>query len=153
MSDVTFFYNERFDGGRRTGLQVDGLPALEHFVPGGENHDPRLLWYFDVAYAVPAAPGSQADALVWFNGHGDEIRVALEEAAEQLVGGIDMDLVPWTFERAGSDGQMRVSVSAVRRLAAVEVGARLRTFIESDWPRLAQTLRPIGEGVPVWPGV
>ncbi len=151
MAEVTFYHHERADGGRRTGLTVDGLRALERFVPGTEDRNPALRWYVDVICSTDSPPDTQEAAVEWLSAHAAEIRAALEEASEQLAAGMDMDSVPWSFERRGADGPMRVSISAMRLHVAADIANRIREFLATDWPQLLGSLLPVGHGARTWP--
>lgn len=76
MADVQFYHQERVDGGRRSGVTVDGTTVLHGFIPGGDEYDPALEWYVDVTL-VTANPPTQVNALTWLNNHKPEIDQAL----------------------------------------------------------------------------
>jgi hypothetical protein len=141
MAEVTFYHQERLDGGRRSGLNVDGSSILHGFVPGGTDRDPALAWFADVALETQSPP-SQATALVWLDQHSRELKDALTAAAEQLTCGIDVDSMPWETELPGSAGAIRVSVSAMRRLTARHVGEELKQLASMDWSELFPVMTP-----------
>src|SRR5437763_1814329 len=97
MPEVTFYHQERVDGGRRSGLHVDGQTILHGFIPGGTDRDPALAWYVDVTMDTQTPP-DHASALGWLRQHWGAIRAALTEAANQLTCGIDVDTTPWEFD-------------------------------------------------------
>ena len=131
MADVQFYHQERVDGGRRSGVTVDGDAVLHGFVEGSEERNPALTWYADVTLSTPTPP-RDATGLAWLLGHAAEIRAALDDAAEQLSTGIDVDVTPWEFETAGPEGPIRVSVSAMRRFTAVNHNPIQSTSVLSD---------------------
>ena len=151
MTDVTFYHHERADGATRTGLTVDGSRALERFVPGDEERDPTLRWYVDVTFSSGQPPLTQEAAREWWVDHSAEVRSALEATASRLEVGIDMDFLPWRFEWPGPNGPARVSVSAMRRYAGVEVSRKISQMAGEGWAALSEFLQPIGEGVRAWP--
>lgn len=143
MADVQFYHQERVDGGRRSGVTVDGTTVLHGFIPGGDEYDPALEWYVDVAL-VTANPPTQVNALTWLNNHKPEIDQALTEAANVLSSGIDADSMPAEFGRSGTEGPIRVTVSAMRRLIGRRVGEKLQQFAKIDWAQLFPVLTPQG---------
>ncbi|HET6572945.1 MAG TPA: hypothetical protein VFG68_05030 [Fimbriiglobus sp.] len=143
MAEVTLYYQERADGGRRSGLYVDGSPALGVFVEGGEESDPALLWYLDLVWETDTPPTSQEAARAWLADRADDIRAVLEQTADELEVGIDVDLIPWRREWQTGRGPVCIAVSAMRRFAAVDVGRRVRD-LAARWGSLYPSLAPVG---------
>ena len=135
MAEVTFYHQERIDGGRRSGLNVDGTSVLTGFVPGSVDRDPALAWYVDVTL-VTANPPTHTSAFHWLNNHAHEIHQSLTEAAVALSVGIDVDSMPAEFGRPGIEGPIRVTVSAMRRLTGRHVGEELQRLAGMDWTQL-----------------
>ena len=133
MAEVSFFHNERDDNGTRTGLNVGGRRALERFIPGDEESDPSLRWYVDVVISTKSLPKTQSSSAIWLTKHADAIQEALEAAAARLEVGLDFDSMPWTFKHRSAQGIIRVSVSALRCLAAREIAKRIRDFLATTW--------------------
>jgi hypothetical protein len=142
MAEVRFYYQERADGGRRSGLYVDGSPLLGVFLAGADDPDPKLLWYIDLVWETDTPPADQDEARAWLADRAADIRTLLQGAADELRGGIDVDLVPWSWEGATSHGPVRVSVSAMWRFAAVDVGRRVRE-LAANWDHLYPALAPV----------
>jgi hypothetical protein len=153
MSEVTFYHHERADGGRRTGVTVNGLRAIEDYAPGGNaERDPRLKWYADVIDDAAGPTDTQEAAAEWFAERSVDIRAALESAAEQLETGLDMDGIPWSFEYANPNGRpLRVSISAMRRYNARDISGEIRHFLGADWERFRRNTPLVGEGIRAWP--
>lgn len=145
MAEVTFYHQERVDGGHRSGLDVDGESALQRFVPGGEDSNPALVWYVDVVFTTDAPPPTQEEALVWIEQHEPDVAEALQAAAESLSCGIDTDYAPWRYDFPGRFGSVRVSVSAIRRVAAVEIAGRIRSLTATGVKHLIDSLQPVGD--------
>jgi len=143
MAEVTFYHQQRVDGGRRSGVTVDGITILHGFLPGSEEYDPALEWYVDVTL-VTNNPPTQANALNWLTSHAADIRRALTETADCLSVGIDAHSMPAEFGSPGSEGPIRVTVSALRRVVGRQVGEKLRQFAEMDWAQLFPVLTPQG---------
>jgi hypothetical protein len=141
MAEVTFYHQERVDGGRRSGLNVDGTSVLHGFIPGGTDRDPALAWYVDVTFTTPTPP-TQATALTWLASHAADIRQSLTEAADALSVGIDVDSMPAEFGRNGAEGPILLTVSAMRRLTGRHVGEKLQHLAEMDLAQLFPILTP-----------
>jgi hypothetical protein len=139
MAEVTFYHQERVDGGRRSGLYADGVAILHGFVPGEIEHDPALAWYVDVTLDTPTPP-TRANAQAWLNQRWGEYRAVLTDAANELSCGIDIDTIPWEFQRQSPDGPIRVSVSAMRRLTARHIGEKLNHLAGTEWTSLFPAL-------------
>lgn len=139
MAEVTFYHQERADGGRRTGVTVDGDSVAHGFLTGSEEYDPSLVWYVDVTVQTTSPP-SRETALVWLERHTPEIRLALLETAGLLELGIDANSMPAEFGRKG----IRVTVSAMRRLVGRQIAQKLSHFAETDWSLLFPVLTPLG---------
>ena len=97
-----------------------------------------------VAYANVRGLVEHAAAL------GGFIRIDMEQSefvdamADCLSVGIDAHSMPAEFGSPGSEGPIRVTVSAQRRLVGRQVGERLRQFGEIDWAQLFPVLSPQG---------
>jgi hypothetical protein len=145
MAEVRLYYQERADGGARSGLYVDAEAVLHRFVPGPDEgeYDPSLTWYVDLVWQTDAPPGSADEAREWVASRADQAAAVLAAAADVLRSGVDIDLVPWQREFSTADGPVRVSVSAMRRYAAVDIGSRLRE-LAARWADLYPALEPAG---------
>jgi hypothetical protein len=139
MAEVTFYHQERVDGGRRTGVTVDGDSVAHGFVAGSEEYDPALVWYADVTVQSPSPPNRET-ALVRLQRHAADIRRALLETAGLLDTGIDANSMPAEFGQNG----IRVTVSAMRRLVGRQISQKLTHFAEMDWSLLFPVLTPHG---------
>lgn len=132
MPLVVFFHNVRDDNARRTGVSTGNQRLIDYFVPGDEEPTPALRWYFDLVVEVEEPPSTPDQARQWLDAHADEFRRVLTETADRLTGGIDTDLLPWTYEYRTADGPIRVSLSAMRRYDARHVANNLRAFLATD---------------------
>lgn len=146
MARVNVFHNVRIDGARRTGLTVEGLRALEYYVPGSEEWDPSLLWYFDAICFDESPPETQTQATAWLASHADTIEGALTAAADRLQAGLDSD-VPWSFVWPGPRGPGRVYVSAMRSEAGHSIGSKRYEFLTEDSKGLLNEYRAVGAGI------
>lgn len=143
MALVTFYHQERVDGGRRSGVYVDGDTVLQGFAPGSEEYDPVLEWYADVTIPTANLP-TEASARDWLVAEGSVIRDALTAAADKLECGIDNNAMPCEIVLPGSAGASRVSVAAIRRLTGRHIGEKLRGLAAADWDMLFPVSTPVG---------
>ena len=115
MTKVTFFRQKRADGGVRTGISVDDDTVLWSFGGSRGDYDPALLWYVDVRCEgkLPAAPEAARD---WLLAHAGVIEAGLEELAERLQAGLDIEAWPVLHPAKNSPKGVRITVacSAVR---------------------------------------
>lgn len=144
MAEVTFYHQERVDGGRRSGVFVEGTAVLQGFIPGDvDQEDSALAWYVDVTLDTPTPP-TRTNALPWLERRWARLRAALREAGQLLSCGLDVDTIPWAFQHTGPDGPLRVSVSAMQRLTARRVGEKLTHLAETECSDLFPALLPQG---------
>jgi hypothetical protein len=145
MMDVVFYYQERVDGGTRTGLEANGNTHLESFHAGSEESDPLILWYVEIKCLGEFGEFTSSEsARAWLRNNGDYIKKALELSADRLGAGLDVEFEPWTWEVPDMPATISATVviSAMRRVAALEVAQKLRILC-SDWERLVQRLQTI----------
>jgi hypothetical protein len=149
MDNVTLYYQERVDGGTRTGLEANDGTLLESFHGGADEPDPLLLWYVDVQCRGEFGVLTSSEAgREWLRKYGSYVRKALQLAADQLGAGLDVEFEPWTWEVPDMPAELsaKIVISAMRRVAALEVAKKLRKLV-SDWDRLVQRLQAL-EAVP-----
>ena len=132
MNTFTFFRQERADGGIRSGIDINGATVLEAFANGKPAYDPTLLWYVDVRCTGKNVPDDPEGARQWLLQQEKIVREALDQLAEDLRAGLDIE--SWPLHRdvpgAPKGARMTVVCSAMRRIDAL---------------RIAQILRGIGE--------
>ena len=127
MPTITFYRQQRADGGIRTGIDVDGDTVFAAFEPGNGDHDPALLWYVDVAVSGPALTTDPDGARAWLLQHEGAIADLISNAAAGVPAGSDPDDWPMQFSGAlDADVSVRISCSAVRRVEARQIGGILR---------------------------
>lgn len=137
---VTFYHQVRADGGRRTGVSIDGSAGVEYFVDPADpdDFDPALRWYVDLTWELPDAPRNQRATRAWYATKLLEIREVLAEVAEVLRAGVDGDLGPWTATISTASGPVRVAVSAQRRIDGVTVAQGIRSALNGDVDALSK---------------
>lgn len=149
MPQITFYRQERADGGTRTGIDVEGYTVLEWFKEGPDEGDPALVWYLDVRCIGETLPTSPDEARHWFLARSRLIRDALDSLAADLGTGIDVG--PWPVQRQISGAppgvEMMVVCSAVRRPVALSIAQVVRD-LAANFDRLINELQPVGGLVP-----
>jgi hypothetical protein len=144
MATLTFYRQARADGGLRTGIEIDGETLLEDYLPGGQEHDPALLWYVDLRCEGDSLPTEPEAVREWFLENARLIQSGFATCAEELKVGVDsfdQDFRPYE-RRIGQtpDGTvLRVCVSAVRRMDARKIAVELRR-IGAEWDRSLHAL-------------
>ena len=144
MDHLTFYRQARVDGGVRTGIDVNGQSLLEAFQSGGDQHDPALLWYVDVRFQGEHFPTNSDAVSDWLIQRSKTVRKGLNEAAEELAIGFDSELKPYEriISEPSDDAQIRVVVSAIRRIEGRDIAPELRE-ISANWETILQQLAPL----------
>jgi hypothetical protein len=141
MTKLTFYYHERVDGGRRTGIEINDTSALEFYQEESEDVDPALLWYVDLYCEGEYLPGEAEVARRWFLDNEKPLAEILLDVAGEIDVGFDVEVRP--FRRVVNDGpggcRVHVLVSAIHRLQAREVARDLREVAQS-WRSLLERL-------------
>lgn len=144
MAKISFFRQERYDGGVRTGIGIDDETVLHHFETGSGESDPALLWFVDLGFEGRRLPSAPEQARKWLAEHAEFIRHGLQEAADRLQVGLDHDEVsPFRCPLSGAPHGVKAMllVSGVRRLRAGELAANL-IETSQEWNSILQRLSP-----------
>jgi hypothetical protein len=143
MATATFYYQERHDGGIRTGLGVDGAQELHRFTPGTGDPNPGLVWYIDVSVVSEEWPDNSDAVRNWLITNEIAFSRAINAAADQLELGLDDSDAPFQFPISGlPDGyQGRLSISAIRGLCEGDLASRLQD-LAAHWSSVLEELAP-----------
>ena len=128
MAKLIFYRQKRYDGGMRTGIELDGQPIAEQFEPGEGERDPALVWFLDLRCEGEGVPEDEDEARQWLLGRSSSIRDALRRFAEKLRIGADRDdsVLKWTeFADVPPGVEMAIVGSAIRRVEAREFASVL----------------------------
>ncbi len=142
MSTLTFYHQVRVDGGKRTGIDIDGTQWLQSFTAGQEDNDPTLLWYVDIECKGRRVPNDPPKARDWLSNHSDFFVGLLTKIADdELEAGFDVDWRPFQHKIAsGPDGTtVRITISAIRRLVARQIAKEIRKLAQK-WTSLLKRL-------------
>jgi hypothetical protein len=147
MKTINFYTQMRADGGRRTGVEIDGETVLARFEPGTAAEDPALLWFVDVRCSGGRLPDEPEAAREWLIKKAPKIQAGLTLLARDLRAGIDFS-APTSREIAGVETGIRVKIlcSAVRRLTALKIAGALAET-GAQWTQVLnqlEVLEPVG---------
>ena len=137
---VTFYHQVRADGGRRTGVAINGSAGVEYFFDPAveDDFDPALRWYVDLTWELLDPPRTQRATRAWYATKLLEIRQILAEVAHSLEAGIDGGLQPWVSTVPTPGGPVRVAVAAQRRVDGATVAQGIRAALEGDVDALSK---------------
>ena len=142
MSQIVFYRQERYDGGVRAGIEVNGERVWHTFTPGALDSNPALLWYVDLNVEGESLPIDSETARRWLLDHGEVFKRGLEEAAGQLEIGLDAD-EPWPYVLPLSGGppgvEARLTVSGVRGLGDGELAEKLKETCR-EWSEILSAM-------------
>jgi len=133
MKTINFYRQARVDGGKRTGVEIDGETVLERFEQGHEPEDSALLWFVDVRCSGDNLPDEAEASRDWLLKMAPLIPNGLREMAHELRAGIDFSApISRKIPYAGKGLTVEVYCSASRRLQAIQIADALDE-ISSRW--------------------
>src|SRR5262249_22852861 len=147
MPKLVFYRQKRYDGGIRTGVELDDDRVSDWFDPGPDENDRALLWDIDLGCEGAGVPDEPEVVLDWLLEQGPIIRDGFSRFAEHLRYGFDPDIytVKWMdFRTVPQDVTMLIACSAVRRVDAMEMGSHLLE-IAINWDAILQRLQAAQE--------
>lgn len=146
MPRISFYIQERLDGGVRTGVEVNGDTALGRFKPGRSNEpDPALQWYVDVRCSGARLPSEGEAARGWLIRNSAKVTGALKVAAAQIHAGIDPGDWPFRYEVTDRTGtRILISCSATLNLSARKLAGVLKK-LGDNWEKTLENLAPLTE--------
>jgi hypothetical protein len=142
MAKLLFYRQKRFDGGIRTGLEIDDATLVEQFDPVPGEPDPYLRWYVDVKCEGPAVPADPDRAEDWFVERRDVLREKLLEYAKKIGHGVDVGLhsLNWNAQSlTGEDAQITIICSTADHQGARELPSILNDLAER-WDEIMDSL-------------
>jgi len=147
MATITLYRQARFDGGLRTGIDVDGETIFEHYQPESGDSNPALLWYMDIRLSGDQLPSDPLEARDWLAANSEFFRGQLERIAEEnLEAGFDAELRPFRrrLEGCPEGCSGEVVISAVRRLEARDIAGHVRNLAD-HWGAVLAELAPLSQ--------
>jgi len=141
MPKLIFYRQQREDGGVRMGIDLNGDRIFERFDRGPGESDPGLIWYVDVILENPDMPTAEDDLRPWLLDQSDIVINVLREMADHVPAGMDPGDWPYHHQRHVGELRLKVICSAIRRLEAREIGARLRD-VADHWREYVGVLEP-----------
>lgn len=151
FSGLTFYRQQRVDGGIRTGIMVGDRTVLGRYDEGPGDYDPSLTWSVDLRCSGAGLPTGAEAARRWLLDHEPLIRDGFLRYADDLKAGSDVTgpyLLEWSHFAAQPPGvTMKIACGATRRVDALalatvieDIGRSLRNLVESlpaDHPAFA----------------
>lgn len=140
MKTINFYRQKRVDGGKRTGVEIDGETVLERFESRNEDEDSALLWFVDIRCSGSNLPNEAEAAREWLLGHASTIQAGVRNVANELRAGIDF-IAPISREIPNVETGITVQLfcSAIRRLQALDMANALDK-ISSHWNQFLNEL-------------
>jgi len=143
MTELTFFRQKRFDGGIRTGIEIDGHAVFENYSPGEPDDDPSLLWYIDLRSVGDSLPSDPEDVRQWFIDNGETLRQQLLLIANtNLSIGFDTELRPFQKTLCLKDVSGKIIVTAIRRITARDIASELKDLC-NNWETLLNNMEKL----------
>jgi hypothetical protein len=130
----------RNDGGKRTGIEINGETVLGCFEKGKKPPDSALLWFVDIRCSGSRLPTECEAAREWLLDKAPVIQRALRKLANELQVGIDFSKpVERGIPDIGKGITSSIHCSAIRRLQAGEMANALAET-GSHWEALLKSL-------------
>ncbi len=140
MKRINFYRQVRVDGGKRTGVEIDGETVLERFEPGNKVEDSALLWFVDVRCSGANLPDEAEAARGWLLDKASTIQAGMMNVAGELRAGIDVSApISREIPRIGRGVTVQIVCSAIRRLQALDIAKALEE-ISSHWKEFLNEL-------------
>jgi hypothetical protein len=143
LDGLTFFRQEREDGGVRTGIMLGMATVFERFEIDGEEFDPSLIWSVDLRCSGSGLPRAANEAREWLLAHETVVRDGFLRYADQLHAGVDptgISLLEWSdFQDLPPDISMKIVCGAQRRIDALYLASRVE-FVGEHWVELIRGL-------------
>jgi len=140
---INFYVQARVDGGRRSGIEVDGETVLGRFEEGSGEFDPALLWYVDVRCkgGLPSEPGKARN---WLLAQSELLVLEFKKLGDELQVGLDAGLWPLQrkVEGAPRDAEIIIVCSSLRSVASRDFGNILKQLAEG-LPATLNSLRDV----------
>ena len=133
MKTLNFYRQARVDGGRRTGVEIDGESVLERFERGNETEDSALVWFVDIRCSGANLPNGAEAAREWLLEKAPIIQAGVRDVANELEAGIDFCApISRTIPNVAEGVTVEIWCSAIRRVQAREI-AKALDEISSRW--------------------
>jgi hypothetical protein len=140
MKTINFYRQERVDGAKRTGIEIDGETVLGRFERTNEPEDSALLWFVDIRCSGGKLPNKAEAARQWLLKKAPMIQKELGNVANELKAGIDFSApISREIPNVGKGITAKICCSAIRRFEALEI-AKVLNEINSHWKEFLKKL-------------
>lgn len=140
---LSFYRQERVDGGIRTGIMLGMTTIYERFEIDGEEWDPSLTWSVELRCGGPNLPSEVEAVKAWLLANEAQIRdgfrrfINLLEAGSDPTG--DYPLQFDDFQDLQSGVTMKIVCTALRRYDALFLADHLN-YVREHWTDLVNHL-------------
>ena len=142
IKKINFYRQARVDGGKRTGVEIDGEPVLEWFERGSEPEDSALLWFVDIRCSGSSLPDEAEAARDWLLKNAI-IQKGVRDVANELRAGIDFSApISRRIPNVGKGITVEIFCSAMRRIEAREIADALAET-SSHWKEFLKKLEVV----------
>jgi hypothetical protein len=139
--NLSFYRQQRRDGGVRTGIEIDDHTELGRFENEAEDSDPVLAWWVDLRCEGRKLPMDPESARRWFLEHAAVIHRGFQTLANEMEAGLDFNTWPHVWPVPGSPRGVRMAIAcnASRRRDGLKMPQILKE-IDQHWEELIATL-------------
>jgi hypothetical protein len=140
MTTINFYRQARVDGGKRTGVEIDGESVLEQFERGNKAEDSALVWFVDIRCSGANLPKETEAAREWLLEKASIIEQGVRQLANELAVGIDFCApISRTIPNVADGVTVEIWCSAIRRIQGREI-AKALDEIGSHWREFLKQL-------------
>ena len=140
MKTINFYRQMRVDGGKRTGIEIDGETVLGRFERATKPEDAALLWFVDIRCSGGNLPNEAEAAREWLLNKSLLIQDGMRDLANKLRAGIDFSApIEQPIPNAEKGTHIKIFCSAARRPEALAI-AKALDEISSHWKEFLNKL-------------
>ncbi len=140
---LSFYRQERVDGGIRTGIMLGMSTIFERFEIDGEEWDPSLAWSVELRCSGPSLPTDPGDVKAWLLENEPQISDGFRRFSEDLAAGSDptgvYPLQFGDFRNVPPGISMKIVCTALRRYDAFFLADHLN-YVREHWTDLVSHL-------------
>ena len=142
---LSFYRQERVDGGIRTGIMLGMATIFERFEIEGEEWDPSLAWSVELRCGGPSLPTDVNAVKPWLLALEEPIKEGFRRFSDRLSAGSDpTGDYPLQFEDFPDlppEVSMKIVCTALRRYDAFFLAEHLNQ-VREHWSDLVRDLEP-----------
>ena len=140
---LSFYRQERVDGGLRTGIMLGMTTIFERFEIEGEEWDPSLAWSVELRCGGSSLPTDAEGVKPWLLAHEAQIKKGFRRFSRLLAAGSDptgsYPLQFDDFQGLPTEITMKIVCTALRRYDAYFLAEHL-VYVSEHWTDLVSHL-------------